>query len=60
MTVSHPTSGGKDCRGVPISYGDPSAIEGLERAMLCALAFRGDPIAEIDKVLVHVLIQHAE
>ena len=51
MTVSHPTSGGKDCRGVPISYGDSSAIEGLERAMLCALAFRGDPIAEIDKVL---------
>ena len=46
-----PTSGGVDCRGVPISYGDRGAIEGLERAMLCALSFRGDAIAEIDAVL---------
>lgn len=45
------TSGGQDCRGVPISYGHLTAIEGLERALLCALAFRGDAIAEIDKVL---------
>ncbi len=42
---------GVDCRGNPISYGDPQAIEGLERAMFCALSFRGDAIAEIDKVL---------
>ena len=45
------TSGGQDCRGVPVSYGDQAAIDGLERAMLCALAFRGDAIAEIDGVL---------
>ncbi|MEM0988877.1 MAG: tetratricopeptide repeat protein [Pseudomonadota bacterium] len=46
-----PMSGGVDCRGVPISYGDPEAIEGLEDAMLCALSFRGDAIAKIDRVL---------
>ena len=45
------TGSGVDCRGVPISYGDIGAIEGLERAMLAALSFRGDAIAEIDKVL---------
>ncbi len=44
-------SGTKDWRGVPVSYSDPSAIEGLERAHECALGFRGDAIAEIDKVL---------
>ena len=40
-----------DCRGVPVSHADPRAIEGLERAMECTLAFRGDAIAEIDRVL---------
>ncbi|MEM7056575.1 MAG: tetratricopeptide repeat protein [Pseudomonadota bacterium] len=44
-------SGGRDCRGVPISYGNQSAIDGLEEAMLCALSFRGDAIAKIDRVL---------
>ena len=44
-------SGGKDCRDVPISYGDQRAIDGLEEAMLCGLAFRGDAIAKIDVVL---------
>ncbi|MBY8976980.1 tetratricopeptide repeat protein [Rhodobacteraceae bacterium NNCM2] len=43
--------GGVDCRGVPISYHDQRAIEGLERAHHCSLVFRGDAIAEIDKVL---------
>ncbi len=43
--------GGYDCRGVPVSYSDRTAIEGLERAHECALAFRGDAIAEIDRVL---------
>ena len=51
MTNVTSLSRGTDCRGVPISYHDQSAIDGLERAMLCALAFRGDAIAEIDKVL---------
>lgn len=40
-----------DCRGVPVSYAEQNAIEGLERALECALAFRGDAIAEIDGVL---------
>ena len=51
MTTSS-LSGGTDCRGVPISYHDQNAIDGLERAMLSALSFRGDAIAEIDKVLI--------
>ena len=40
-----------DVRGVPVSYPDADAIEGLERAIVMSLAFRGDPIAEIDKTL---------
>ena len=40
-----------DRRGVPISYGDPDAIAGLEAAHECALGFRGDAIAAIDAVL---------
>ena len=43
--------GGFDCRGVPASYADQRAIEGLERAHICALSFRGDAIAGIDLVL---------
>ena len=51
MNTPSTGTGGVDCRGVPISYPDASAIDGLERAMMCALSFRGDAIAEIDKVL---------
>lgn len=40
-----------DCRGVPVSYPDTKAIEGLERAIEMSLSFRGDAIAEIDAVL---------
>ncbi len=40
-----------DCRGVPVSYPDTKAIEGLERAIIMSLSFRGDAIAEINKVL---------
>lgn len=40
-----------DARGVPVSYRDRSAIDGLERAVLMSLSFRGDAIAEIDAVL---------
>lgn len=40
-----------DIRGVPVSYRDRSAIEGLESAILMSLSFRGDAIAEIDRVL---------
>lgn len=43
---------GKDVRGVPVSYGEASAIEALEHAIECALAFRGDAIAIIDDILV--------
>ncbi len=40
-----------DCRGVPVSYADTKAIDGLERAIVMSLTFRGDAIAEIDNVL---------
>lgn len=42
---------GKDPRGVPVSYGNMDAIDGLERAIEMSLSFRGDAIAEIDAVL---------
>lgn len=42
---------GRDVRGVPVSYAHPDALEGLERALELSLAFRGDAIAEIDRVL---------
>lgn len=40
-----------DCRGVPVSYPDTKAIDGLERAIEMSLSFRGDAIAEINQVL---------
>ncbi len=40
-----------DCRGVPVSYPDTKAIEGLERAIEMSLSFRGDAIAQINQVL---------
>lgn len=40
-----------DVRGVPISYPDHEAIDGLERAIIMSLSFRGDAIAEIDAIL---------
>ncbi|MEM8811319.1 MAG: tetratricopeptide repeat protein [Pseudomonadota bacterium] len=43
--------GSTDSRGVPVSYGDRSAIQALERAHECALAFRGDAIALTEAVL---------
>lgn len=43
--------GATDCRGVPVSCPDRDAIDGLERAMEISLAFNGDAIAEIDRVL---------
>ncbi len=42
---------GQDPRGVPVSYANQDAIEGLERAIKLSLSFRGDAIAEIDAVL---------
>ena len=41
----------EDCRGVPVSCNSAEALDGLERALDCALSFRGDAIAEIDAVL---------
>lgn len=43
---------GYDVRGVPISYANAQAIDGLERALEISLAFRGDAVAQIDAVLV--------
>ena len=42
---------GEDARGVPLSYANQDAIDGFERALELSLSFRGDAIAEIDKVL---------
>jgi tetratricopeptide (TPR) repeat protein len=42
---------GFDPRGVPVSCAESGAIEGLEKALEMALAFRGDAIAQIDQVL---------
>ncbi len=42
---------GFDTRGVPISYGNQDAIDGLELAIETSLSFRGDAIAVIDKTL---------
>ncbi len=42
---------GVDCRGVPVSNGDPSVIAALEAAHEEVLVFRGDAIASIDAVL---------
>ena len=47
-TVTNTTT---DSRGVPISYPDHDAIEWLERAHECALAFRGDAIAQVDSLI---------
>ena len=49
--VARLRTGFADCRGVPISYKDTKAIDGLERAIEMSLSFRGDAIAEIDAVL---------
>ncbi len=40
-----------DCRGLPLSVAEHSAIDGLERAHECSLTFTGDAVAEIDAVL---------
>ncbi len=40
-----------DARGVPVSYPSMDAIDGLERAVILSLSFRGDPVAEIEKTL---------
>ena len=42
---------GFDTRGVPVSYDNQDAIEGLERAIEISLSFRGDAIAAIDETL---------
>ena len=54
-------TGASDCRGVPVSYPVQSAIDQLDRAHEMALAFRGDSIAEIDKVIAehpHFIMAH--
>lgn len=40
-----------DCRGIPVSYPDNAAIKALECAHESYLAFRGDPLEEIDDVI---------
>ena len=40
-----------DCRGVPVSTGNPALIARLEAAHELFLTYRGDPIAEVDRAL---------
>ena len=49
MGQSH--TGLSDRRGVPVSYRNQDAIDGLDEAQEDSLAFSGDPVARIDKVL---------
>ena len=42
----------RDCRGVPTSCDDPTAVEALDRLHEESLGFRGDPVAGIDAVLL--------
>ncbi|MGF1501238.1 MAG: tetratricopeptide repeat protein [Paracoccaceae bacterium] len=51
MTGADTITRGVDDRGAPVSYGDREAIDGFERALHSALAFEGDAIAEIDRVI---------
>ena len=50
MTMS-PAKARTDCRGVPVSYANGDAIDGLERSITMSLSFRGDPVGEIEKTL---------
>jgi len=40
-----------DCRGIPVSYKSDQAIEALENVHELYLAFRGDPLAEIEQII---------
>lgn len=54
MTAPTPLQSHKtlhDCRGIPVSNANNDAIDGLERAIIMSLSFRGDPVAEITKTL---------
>ncbi len=44
-------TGLSDRRGVPVSYRNQDAIDGLDEAQEDSLAFSGDPVGRIDKVL---------
>jgi len=50
-SVDSRSRSGVDCRGLTLSYNDPKAIEDLELAHEASLAFGGDAIALIDKVI---------
>jgi len=41
----------KDCRGVPVSCGDPALVARLEAAHADSLGFRGDPLAAMRGLL---------
>jgi len=41
----------RDCRGVPVSYADREAIDALENAHESYLAFRGNPLEEVNRVI---------
>jgi len=51
VTGLNSAAGAMDVRGVPVSYANQEALDGMESALEIALAFRGDAIATIDSVL---------
>lgn len=50
-TKAEQTNTMRDYRGIPVSYSDKEAIDALEHAHESYLAFRGDPIEEINGVI---------
>ena len=42
-----------DCRGIPVSYSNREAIDALEYAHESYLAFRGDPLDEVNRIIEH-------
>ncbi len=59
--ASQTSPAGTDCRGVPISYPDPSAIAALEKAHESTLAFCGNALADINEIIAchpHFIAAH--
>ncbi len=51
MQLTNKNESNEDCRGIPVSCAGKDAIVALEVAHESFLAFRGDPIDEINKVI---------
>ena len=50
-----------DCRGIPVSYANETAVCALEQAHESFLAFRGDPLEEVNGIIEqhpHFILAH--